>query len=43
MVPGLAQTPAYATELLLGPGRPSVFDMTDSEIESLVSERVRRQ
>ena len=43
MIPGLLQTAAYTRELLALPCGPAGFGATDTEIEGLVSERIRRQ
>lgn len=43
LVPGLAQTPAYARELLSAPAGPVVLGAGPEEIEALVAARMRRQ
>lgn len=43
MIPGIVQTPAYTRELLRHEDRPSMVQLTDSEIERLINERARRQ
>jgi transcriptional regulator with XRE-family HTH domain len=43
MMPGLAQTPAYAREMLSIPGGTILTGATPDSIESLIVERVKRQ
>ncbi|MGH4021158.1 MAG: DUF5753 domain-containing protein [Pseudonocardiaceae bacterium] len=43
MIPGIVQTAAYARELLTRPSRPSLLHLGETEIEALVTERIRRQ
>ncbi|MGH3844222.1 MAG: helix-turn-helix domain-containing protein [Pseudonocardiaceae bacterium] len=43
MVPGLVQTAAYARELLERPGRPTLIDPGDIDIDAMAAGRVKRQ
>lgn len=43
IIPGLVQTAAYARELLALPGGPATHGSSASDIEAMVSERIRRQ
>jgi hypothetical protein len=43
LIPGLAQTPDYARELLSLPGGPRSAGATEADIDDLIAERIRRQ
>ena len=43
VVPGLLQTPAYARELLALPCGPLAYTASETEIDAMITERIRRQ
>lgn len=43
MIPGIAQTAAYARELLQLPGGPTSAGSTTADLEALVGQRIKRQ